>query len=1082
MTEPVRIEDIPGPRGLPVVGNIFDIDSASPFQSLMAMAREYGPIFRLSTPAGHRLIVSGAELVEEICDDTRFDKLVGGGLSNLSRGGAGAGLFTAETVDPLWHRAHNILLSPFSLRSMQDYLPMMLDLAEQLMDKWERVNPDEEVDVPADMTRLTLDTIALCGFGYRFNSFYRDTPHPFVSAMVRTLTESQARVRQLPIQTRLRVRQQRQLEEDDEFMQALVGQLIEERRAQGPAGETRDLLGRMLHGVDPTGGEGLPDENIRAQCITFLVAGHETTSGLLSFAMYYLLNNPDVVARARAEVDEVLGGTRLPSYEQVHRLRYVTQVLNESLRLWPTAPGFNRTPLADTVVGGRYAIPAGTAMTVLSPMLHRDPGVWGPDAERFDPEHVAPERLAALTPNAFKPFGTGQRACIGRQFALQEAALVLGMLLQRFEFIDHAHYQLKIKTTLTLKADDLRIQVRPRVDRPIDRATPETARVRAPADSVAEPQGTPIAPSDAHNTPLLVLYGSNLGTSEGIATALAREGTERGYAVRLGALDEHVGALPADGASVLVCASYNGMPPENAVGFRAWLRDPATAADACAGAGFAVFGCGNTEWAATYQAVPVELDAALAAHGGRRLHPRGEGDARGDFDAQYRSWHTGLWGALNSAFGLPEPSVAAAPAGPRLSVSVVNRQLTNPVIMSYRARPALVRTNRELHRHAAATPADRSTRHVEVALPPGVSYRAGDHLGVLPRNNVELIQRVMRRFTLDAGMYLTIIPNGGAHTHLPVDEPAPLIGVLGSCVELQDVATRAAIETLARYTDDPAQRAELLGLTGEDADAQARYRERVFLPYRSVLDLLDEYPACALPFEAYLDLLPPLRPRYYSISSSPLVDPAVCSITAGVLRAPARPGAGVFAGVCSNHLARTAPNSTVFVFVREPTIAFRPPADPAVPMIMIGAGTGLAPFRGFLQERAARAEAGTPVGPSLLFFGCRDPEQDYLYRDELRDLTKLCPAQVRAVFSRQPEDGRRYVQDELLARHDEVWQLLECGAAIFVCGNANTMAPGVRAALADIYRQHTGGSSAQAQDWLTDLRARDRFVEDVWGG
>jgi cytochrome P450/NADPH-cytochrome P450 reductase len=1065
-----------------LLGNVFDIDSASPFESLMELARHYGPIYRLATPGGDRLVVSGPDLVDELCDDTRFDKMVGGGLSNLRRGSIGSGLFTANTDDPLWHRAHNILLSPFSLRSMQDYLPMMLDLADQLMAKWERLNPDEDVDVPADMTRLTLDTIALCGFGYRFNSFYRDTPHPFVEAMVRTLAESQRRVRQLEIQSRLRVRAQRQLEEDTDFMEGLVSQLIAERRAQGDQGETRDLLGRMLTGVDPESGERLPDENIRAQCITFLIAGHETTSGLLAFALYYLMKNPDVVRRARAEVDEVLGATVSPSFEQVHRLTYVTQILNETLRLWPTAPGFTRTPLADTVLGGRYAIPVGTSLTVLTPILHRDQGVWGADAEEFNPDHVAPERLSAIPPNSYKPFGSGQRACIGRQFALQEATLVLGMLLQRFEFVDHLNYQLKIKSTLTVKPDEMRIRVLRRADRPLDHPAPASAPV-----SIAAPVGAAAAPAvaqrDRHGTPLLVLYGSNLGTAESLATTLAREGTERGYAVTVGALDEHVARLPDGGATIIVCSSYNGTPPENAGRFCSWLRDPAIGPDACAGAGYTVFGCGNTEWASTYQAVPKLLDTELTAHGAHRMHQRGEGDARGDFDAQYREWHGGLWMDLASALGLPASAAEPAAAGPRLSISMVNRQLANPVILSYRARPALVRRNRELNRHSGTRPAARSTRHVEVALPEGVSYRAGDHLGVLPRNSIELIQRVMHRFTLDAGMYLTIIPNSGTHTHLPTDEPTPLLGVLGSCVELQDVATRSDIETMARYTDDPQQRAELAELAGDDPASHAKYRERVFAPNRSILDLLDEFPACALPFEVYLDLLPALRPRYYSISSSPLVDPTVCSITTGVLRAPARAGGdGVFTGICSNHLARTAPNSTVFAFVREPTIAFRPPDDPSVGMIMVGAGTGLAPFRGFLQERAALAYRGTSVGPSLLFFGCRDPEQDYLYAEELRDFEKLMPLRVHTVFSGRPENGRRYVQHELAAQQDEVWHLIEHGAAIFVCGNANTIAPGVRAALAEIYRARTGGSSEQAQAWLADLRAADRFLEDIWGG
>ena len=1073
------IDDIPGPRALPLLGNAFDVDRADPIGGFVRMAEEYGPIFKLVTPGGARLLVSGPELVDEVCDDARFDKKVAGGLANLRKGAAGSGLFTSDTEDPLWARAHNILMTPFSLQSMRDYMPKMLDLADQLMDKWSRVNPGEEVDVPGDMTRLTLDTIALCGFGYRFNSFYRETPHPFVEAMVRVLAESQARMQQLPVQTRLRIRAARQLEEDQAYMNDLVDGLIAERRAEGDAADTTDLLGRMLTGVDKQTGERLPDENIRAQCITFLIAGHETTSGLLSFAIYYLINNPDVLARARAEVDEVLGNTAAPTFEQVHRLRYIRQILDETLRLWPTAPGFTRQPFQDTVIGGRWEIPAGTPILVLSQALHRHTEIWGPDAAEFNPEHTAPERMTQIPPNAYKPFGTGQRACIGRQFAIQEAILVLGMLVQRFEFVDHLHYQLKTKTTLTVKPEDFHILVRPREGVRIERAAPAAGPTDQTAAGVPAPAAVPHVAR--HGTPLSVLFGSNLGTAESIATRLAQEGTERGFDVTLGALDDHVDDLPRDGALVTVCSSYNGTPPDNAAAFCRWI---AGAADGAAdGVAFSVFGCGNTEWASTYQAVPMLLDERLAAHGGRRVQPRGEGNAAGDFDAAYRDWHSDLWSDLAAALDLPaEVGEAVAPTGPRLTITLTNRQVTNPVIVSYQAHPATVAANRELLSGTNGKPPERSTRHLEIALSGEGGYRTGDHLGVLPRNGFDLVRRVIIRFGLDAGHYLTIIPNSGSHTHLPIEEPAPLIGVLGSCVELQDVAGRDDIATLARHTDDPEQKAALKELAGDDDTSRQRYREQVYEPNRSLLDLLEAFPACAVPFGEYLDMLPPLRPRYYSISSSPLVSPDACSITVGVLRGPARSGNGTFTGVGSGYLSSLPEHGTVFAFVRSPSIAFHPPENPHTPMIMVGAGTGLAPFRGFLQERAALRDQGVPVGPSLLFFGCRNKEIDLLYTDELREYEQRDLVRVENAFSRATDAPCRYVQDAMLDCADEVWELLQREAAVYVCGNASTIAPGVRAALAQIFRGKTGTGAADAEAWLAGLRAADRFVEDIWGG
>ncbi len=1064
---------VPGPRPLPVLGNALDIPGNRQIQALMDLTRKYGPITKLTTPAGDRYVVSGLEMIDDICDDARFTKQVGTAQRELRSKFTSAGLFTADTDDPLWQSAHDILLPSFSQRAMRGYLPQMIDIAQQLMLKWERVNPGEPVDVVADMTRLTLDTIALCGFGYRFNSFYREDNHPFVDAMLGALTESQRRARLLPVIVRARRGAERRFVRDLDYMQSTVGAILADRKRREDPGQ--DLLAHMLTGTDKQG-RPLPDHNIISQCITFLVAGHETTSGLLSFTLSYLLKNPEVVARAQAEVDEVLGTDPLavPTASQLGRLTYVTQILDETLRLWPTAPAFTRQPYADDTVGG-WPMAEGTAIIALTPMLHRLPDVWGADAEEFNPDHFDPARRDALPPNAFKPFGSGQRACIGRQFALQEAVLVLGMLLQRFEFVDHLDYQLKIKEALTLKPVGLTVTLRPRSGR-----TPgSTAAAAVPAPAVTTPAAETVAGSaDRHGTPLLVLFGSNLGTAEDIATRIARDATDRGYAARTAGLDDSVGGLPTEGAVVVVSASYNGQPPDNAAAFCAWANDPSTPADAASGVRYTVFGCGNRDWASTYQAVPTLLDERLTALGGTRVHPRGEGDARGDFDAQFESWYAGLWDALGGVLSLGSAADAVS-GGPRLRITTEQRRTASPVVRSYRAVPATVRANRELTARAG-TRGGRSVRHVEIELPEGVGYGTGDHLGVLPRNEISAINRTLARFGLDGGMYVSITATGGAPTHLPTGESYPLLAILAGCVELQDVASRAGIAAMAEHTPPGASREALAGLAGADDDSRKRYREEVAVPRRSLLDLLEAHPACDLPFAEFLDLLPSLRPRYYSISSSPEAGHNV-SLTVGVLDEPARSGEGRYRGVCSNHLDTTPEGGTVFVLVREPSLPFRPPENPHLPMIMVGAGTGMAPFRGFCQDRAALRDKGVPVAESLLVLGCRDPEDDLLYAEELKAFEAAGVARLAPAFSRVAGYPNRYVQHVLEAEGDRVWALLQEGAVIYVCGNASTMAPGVRAALVAVFRSHTGAGEADGEAWLAGLRASDRYLEDIWG-
>ncbi len=280
MASPNKLDPIPHPPKKPVVGNMLSLDPNAPVQHLVRLSKELGPIFWLDMMGAPLVIVSGHDLIDELSDEKRFDKAVRGSLRRV-RAVGGDGLFTADTNEPNWSKAHNILLQPFGNRAMTSYHPSMVDIAEQLVKKWERLNGDEEIDVVHDMTALTLDTIGLCGFDYRFNSFYRRDYHPFVELLVRSL-ETIMMTRGIPLEGLWLQKRRRDLAQDVAFMNKMVDEIIAERRGNAEAAEgKKDMLGAMMTGVDRATGEQLDDVNIRYQINTFLIAGHETTSGLL---------------------------------------------------------------------------------------------------------------------------------------------------------------------------------------------------------------------------------------------------------------------------------------------------------------------------------------------------------------------------------------------------------------------------------------------------------------------------------------------------------------------------------------------------------------------------------------------------------------------------------------------------------------------------------------------------------------------------------------------------------------------------------------------------------------------------------
>lgn len=623
----------------------------TPMQQIMDLMRRHGPVFVRRLHGRDTLFVSDLDLVTDLSDERRFATHVGPALENV-RAFAADGLFTAYNDEPNWAKAPDILMPAFALGSMRIYHPVMLEVARRLVEAWDRGARDgQPVNVPDDMTRMTLDTIGLAGFDYDFGSFERAEPHPFVESMVRCLEWSTTRPARVPGQDYSAA--DAAFRADADHLAQVVVDVIATRTGTDQADAT-DLLGLMLSAEHPVDGTTLDTANIRNQVITFLIAGHETTSGAMSFALYYLAKHPAVLQLVQREVDALWGDTAdpEPTYDEVGRLTYTRQVLNEALRLWPAAAAFSRQALQDTVLGGRIPLRAGQAVTVIAPMLHRQPD-WGDNPELFDPSRFTPEAEAARSVHAFKPFGTGERACIGRQFALHEATMLLAMLVHRYRLHDHADYRLTVKETLTLKSDGFTLTLTPRTS--ADRAHPPLpGAVEAPATPVAE---ATLPARVRPGTRALFLHGSNYGTCRAYAAQLADEAGVLGCSVDVAPLDAYADGLPTDRPVVITAASYNGRPTDDALAFAARLEETHD----LTGVTYAVLGVGDRNWAATYQHMPTRIDARLAELGATRLTDRTA--ASGDLTGAVREFTARLRAALLETYGDPD-AVDTEPVDP----------------------------------------------------------------------------------------------------------------------------------------------------------------------------------------------------------------------------------------------------------------------------------------------------------------------------------------------------------------------------------------------------------------------------------
>jgi cytochrome P450/NADPH-cytochrome P450 reductase len=1118
MNAPLSLLDMPSPRGLPWLGNLLQIPRGRLTQHLLALSRDFDGILALDF-AGLRLpFVYDPELVAELSDPRRFRKTIGPPLSTL-RKLAADGLFTADGEEPNWGKAHRILMPAFGQRAMKGYFPYMLEVAEQLAAKWARQGPDADLEIADDMTRLTLDTISLAGFGYRFDSFARDELHPFLGAMGAVLEEVMTRITRSKLQNQLMRAGQERMELDIAAMHALVDEVIRARRANDAPRAQRDLLDLMLQARDPVTDEPLDDANIRAQVITFLIAGHETTSGLLTFALYQLMRHPETLARCYAEVDRVMPAGTTPAYEHIARLETLDRVLRETLRLWPTAPSYAVGAIDETLLGGRWRLPAGQRVIVFLPGLHRNPR-WWERPEAFDIDRFAPGARERIHPHAYKPFGNGERACIGQQFAITEAKLALAVILQRFALSDPADYRLAVRETLTLKPDGLRLRATPRArpERTPVAPSPASPPPASPAPVAPpsfpevngrlarlQPPAVPGSPAPgaltraeaaaAARQPFEIRYGSSVGVCAEVAEQVAEIARDAGFEPRVVALDDALPGWPATGWLVVVTATYNGRAPDNARRLEAALDDGSANAWRAPGLRVGVLGCGNSQWPA-YQAFPRRVADALAASGATAFVARGQADGHGDFDGEVEGWLAALREAL-----APVAAARAASGAPVRAAGVSGDTASGPLRIMLgdgapvreRALPPGASLMRVLDSIELTRPAQglwdfareaprASTRMLRIALPEGSRFATGDHLAVWARNDPDRVAAIARRLGMNPETVILIEGDDAAARGLPRAEPMTVGRLLAECVEWQEPASRRDLERLLAATRCPVTRETLrrwLGDSAQDETARALHAREIVAARIGVADLLLAHPAIECSLADFLRCCTPMRPRWYSISSSARACPQELTITVGALDAPHAAGHGRYRGIASSDLCGARPGDMLVARVRTPAPAFAPPADPVVPIVMVGPGTGIAPFRGFLEERAWLRARGERVGAAWLFTGGRHPGHDDLHGEELAAWAAQGVLERSAAWSSLAGHPWRFVQDALWAQREALWAWLAQGAWFYLCGDGKAMAPAVR----DTLRRIAGealGDEARATAWLAELAATGRLREDVF--
>ncbi|KAI8624553.1 NADPH-cytochrome P450 reductase [Xylariaceae sp. FL1651] len=626
----------------------------------------------------------------------------------------------------------------------------------------------------------------------------------------------------------------------------------------------------------------------------------------------------------------------------------------------------------------------------------------------------------------------------------------------------------------------------------------------------------------------VIFYGSQTGTAEDYASRLAKEGKSRfGLETMVADLEEYdfenLDTFPEDKVAMFVLATYGeGEPTDNAVDFYEFISgdEPSFSNSNDPPLGnltYVAFGLGNNTYE-HYNSMVRNVDKALEKLGAHRVGEAGEGDdGAGTMEEDFLAWKDPMWAALAEKMGLEEREAVYEPV-----FGIVERDnLTKDSPEVYLGEPnkmhleGSARGPFNAHNPYIAPIAeskelfsvkDRNCLHMEVDISgSNLSYQTGDHIAVWPTNPGQEVDEMLGVLGLEDKRDAVISVKALEPTaKVPFPTPTTYDAIIRYHLEICAPVSRQFLGTLAAFAPDESIKAEMVKL-GSDKDY---FHDKISKNHYNIARTLNIVSGgkkwTNVPFSAFIEGLNKLQPRYYSISSSSLVQPKKISITA-VVENQLIPGrSDPFKGVATNYLLALKqkqngdPNPEAFgltyelmgprtkydgihvpVHVRHSN--FKLPSDPSKPIILIGPGTGVAPMRGFVQERAKQAESGENVGKTILFFGCRKSNEDFLYESEWEEYKKVLGDKFELVTAFSREGPKKvYVQHRLKERAKEINELLQQKAYLYVCGDAANMAREVNTVLGQIIAEQRGIPEAKGEEIVKNMRAANQYQEDVW--